>query len=107
VVASLSGLKIFVLSHLPGTKYNVGGYFYFPAADVMEGDYAALLTFAAHYGHPIAIFQCPNITAFQASHPLAIIRPSRDHTSYRFLDAVHMDIAFGLFGGLLVCSHLG
>ena len=75
VVASLSGLKIFVLSHLPGIKYDVDRYFYSPAADVMEGDYAALLTFAAHYGHPIAIFQCPNITAFQASHPSAIIRP--------------------------------
>ena len=64
MAASLSGPKICVLSPLPATKYNVDRYFYSLAADVTEGDYAALLTFAAHYGHPIAIFQCPDIAAF-------------------------------------------
>ena len=73
--ASLSGPKIFVLSPLPGNKYDVDRYYYSSAADVSEGDYAALLTFAAHYGHPLAIYHCPDIAAFQVSHPSAIIRP--------------------------------
>ena len=73
--AFLSGPKIFVLSPLPSNKYDVDLYFYSPAADVSEGDYAALLTFTAHYGHPLAIYHCPDIAAFQVSHPSAIIRP--------------------------------
>ncbi len=70
-----SGTKIFVLSPLPSNKYDVDRYCYSPAADVSEGDYAALLTFAAHYGHPLAILHCPDIAAFQVSHLLAIICP--------------------------------
>ena len=73
--ASLSGPKIFVLSPLPGNKYDVDRYFYSPAADVTVGDYAALLTFAAHYTYPLAIHHCPNLMAFQASHPTVIIHP--------------------------------
>jgi len=73
--ASLSGPKIFVLSPLPGNKYDVDRYFYSPSADVTVGDYAALLTFAAHYGNPLAIYQCPNLAVFQASHLLAIVHP--------------------------------
>ena len=75
VAASLSGPKIFVLSPLPGNEYDIDRYYYSPAADVSEGDYAALLTFAAHYGHPLAIYHCPDIAAFQVTHPSAIIRP--------------------------------
>jgi hypothetical protein len=41
----------------------------------MVGDYAALLTFTAHYGHPLAIYQCPDLAVFQVSHPSAIICP--------------------------------
>jgi len=73
--ASLSGPKIFVLSPLPGNKYDVDRYFYSPSADVTVGDYVALLTFTAHYGHPLAIYQCPNLAVFQASHPSAIVCP--------------------------------
>ena len=73
--ASPSGPKIFVLSPLPGYEYDVDRYYYSPAADISEGDYAALLTFAAHYGHPLAIYHCPDIAAFQVTHPSAIIRP--------------------------------
>ena len=73
--ASPSGPKIFVLSPLPGNEYDVDRYYYSPAADISEGDYAALLTFAAHYGHPLAIYHCPDIAAFQVTHPSAIIRP--------------------------------
>ena len=73
--ASLSSPKIFVLSPLPGNRFNVDWYFYSPATDVSKGDYVALLTFAAHYGHPLAIYQCPDIAAFQVSHPSAIIFP--------------------------------
>ncbi len=73
--ASLSNPKIFVLSPLPSNKYDVDRFFYSPAADVSEGDYTALLTFAAHYGHSLAIYHCPDIAAFQVSHPSAIICP--------------------------------
>ena len=73
--ASSSGPKFFVLSPLPGNPYKVDCYFYSLAADVSEGDYAALLSFAACYGYPITIYQCPDIAAFQASHPLAIVCP--------------------------------
>ena len=31
--------------------------------------------FAACYGYPLAIYQCPNLVAFQASHSLAIVCP--------------------------------
>ncbi len=55
LVAPLSGPKIFVLSPIPGNQFDVDWYFYSPAADVSEGGYAALLAFAAHYGHPLAI----------------------------------------------------
>ena len=72
--ASLPGPKIFVLSPFPGNRYEVDRYFYSPAA-VTEGDYAALFTFAAHYGRPLAIYNCPNIVTFQASHPSTIVRP--------------------------------
>ena len=73
--ASLSGPKIFVLSPLSSNKYDVDRYFYSPAADVMMGDYVALLTFAAHYAYPLAIHHCPDLTAFQASYPTEIIHP--------------------------------
>ena len=73
--ASVSGPKVFVLSPLPGNPYDVDRYFYSPAADVNEGAFAALLSFAAHYGYPMAIYQCPDLAAFQVSHPSAIVRP--------------------------------
>jgi hypothetical protein len=76
--APLSGPNIFVLSSLPGNQFDVDQYYYSPAADISDGDYAALLAFAAHYGYPLAIYQCPDIAAFQVSHPLAIIRPFSD-----------------------------
>ena len=63
---SLSGPKIFVLPPLPSNKYDVDRYFYSPAVDVTMGDYAALLTFAAHYAYPLAIHHCPDLAAFQA-----------------------------------------
>jgi len=64
--ASLIGPRIFVLSLLPGNKYEVDRYFYSPRADVTTGDYAALLAFATHYAYPLAILQCPDLAAFQA-----------------------------------------
>ncbi len=73
--ASLSCPKIFILSLPSGQQVQRRLVFYSPAADVTEGDYAALPTFATHYGHPLAIYQCPDIAAFQDSHPSAIIRP--------------------------------
>ena len=50
-------------------------YFYSSAANVTEGDYAALLSFATHYGYPLAFYQCPDLAAFQASHSSAVVRP--------------------------------
>ena len=60
---------IFVLSPPLGMGDDVDRYFYSPNADVMEGDYAALLTFAANYSCPLAIYQCPDMAAFLASNP--------------------------------------
>jgi hypothetical protein len=74
-VAPASGPKIYILSPLPGNWYEVDWYFYSPAADVTEGDYTALISFAAHYGQPLAIFNCPDLAAFQASYPLVIVCP--------------------------------
>ena len=70
-----AGPSVFVLSPLPGNIYEADRYFYSPDANVMEGDYAALLTFAGRYGYPLAIYQCPDLAAFQASYPTAIVRP--------------------------------
>ena len=55
VAASLSGPKIFVLFPLPGNQFDIDWYTLSPEADISEGGYLALLTFAAHYGHPLAI----------------------------------------------------
>jgi hypothetical protein len=73
--ASFAGPLIFVLSPLPGNKYEVDWYFYSPRADVTTGDYAALLTFTTHYAYSLAILQCPDLAAFQASYPAATVRP--------------------------------
>ena len=73
--ASLVGPRIFVLSPLPGNKYEVDRYFYSARADVTTGDYAALLALATHYAYPLAILQCPDLAAFQASNPAAVVRP--------------------------------
>jgi hypothetical protein len=73
--ASLVGPRIFVLSPLLGNKYDVDRYFYSPQADITEGDYAALLAFATHYAYSLAILQCPDLAAFQASNPAANVRP--------------------------------
>ena len=70
-----AGPSVFVLSPLPGNIYEADRYFYSPDANVMEGDYAALLTFAGRYGYALAIYQCPDLAAFQASYPTAIVRP--------------------------------
>ena len=66
---------IFVLSPAPGMSDDVDRYFYSPNANVMEGDYAALLTFAANYSCPLAIYQCPDMAAFLASNPTVTVRP--------------------------------
>jgi len=65
---------IFVLSPPLGRGNEVDRYFYSPFG-VMEGVYAALLTNAASYGYPLAIYQCPAMAAFLASNPMATIRP--------------------------------
>ena len=66
---------IFVLSPPLGMGDDVDRYYYSPNADVMEGDYAALLTFAANYSCPLAIYQCPDMSAFLASNPTVTVRP--------------------------------
>ena len=66
---------IFVLSPPLGMGDDVDRYYYSPNADVMEGDYAALLTFAANYSCPLAIYQCPDMAAFLASNPTVTVRP--------------------------------
>ena len=66
---------IVVLSPPPARASGVDMYFYSPSADVTEGDYAALLTFATRYGYPLAIYQCPDMASFLASNPTANVRP--------------------------------
>ena len=66
---------IFVLSPPLGMGCGVDRYFYSLSADVTEGDYAALLTFATTYGYPLAIYQCPDLASFLASNPTANVRP--------------------------------
>ena len=68
---------IFVLSPPTGTV-GEDRYYYAPNADVTDGDYAALLVFAASYDYSLAIYQCPDINVFQASHLTANIRPFAD-----------------------------
>ena len=63
---------IFVLSPPPARGSGVDMYFYSPSADVTEGDYAALLTFATRYGYPLAIYQCPDMASFLASNPMNV-----------------------------------
>ena len=66
---------VFVLSPPLGRVNEVDMHFYAPNADVMEGDYAAILHFAAGYGYSLAIHQCPDLAAFIASNPTANVRP--------------------------------
>jgi hypothetical protein len=73
--APLDGPKIFQLSPLPGNIYDVDRFFYAPLADTTHGDFAALLAFAAHHGHPLTVHACPDSAGFQVAYPLAIIRP--------------------------------
>jgi hypothetical protein len=65
---------VFVLSPPLGTVDD-DRYYYSPNTDVTDGDYAALLAFAASYGYSLAIYQCPDMAVFQASNPTANIRP--------------------------------
>jgi hypothetical protein len=71
----IPGPKIFQLSPLPGNIYNVECYYYAPLTDITKEDFAALFASANHYGHPIAVYNCYNLAAFQAAHPTAIICP--------------------------------
>jgi hypothetical protein len=73
--APLDGPKIFQLSPLPGNIYDVDRFFYAPSADTTHGDFAALLAFATHHGHPLTVHACPDIAAFQVAYPSAIICP--------------------------------
>jgi len=73
--ASAARPLIFVLSPPMGSCDEVDMYFFSPNADVTEGDYAALLAFAATFGYPLAIYQCPDLAAFVATNPTANVRP--------------------------------
>jgi hypothetical protein len=50
-------------------------YYYDPAADVSQGNFGAVLVFAVAHGHPVVVHECPDIYAFQAAHPIAVVRP--------------------------------
>ena len=64
---------IFALS--PPGRVDETMHFYSPNADVMAGDYAALLHFASAYGYSLGIYQCPDLAAFRAANPTANVRP--------------------------------
>ena len=75
IASSLPGPKVFVLSPLPGNVYDVDHYFYARSADVTTVNYAALLAFGVHYGHPVTIHGCPDLAVFQVRHPTAVVCP--------------------------------
>ncbi len=67
--------RILQLSPLPGNIYNMDQYYYYdPAANVSWGNFGAVLAFALVHGHPVVVHECPDIYAFQAAHPSAIVR---------------------------------
>ena len=68
---------VFVLSP-PTATGGEDMYYYSPNVDVTDGDFGALLVFVASYDYSLAIYQCPDINVFQASHPTANIRPFVD-----------------------------
>jgi len=73
VATSAPGPKIFVISPLPGNIYHVDRNYYAPSADMTSGDFTALIAFGARYCHPIAIYNCPDLAAFQVEHASAIV----------------------------------
>jgi hypothetical protein len=69
-----AGPRILQLSPLPGKTYNMDRYNYDPAANVSQGNFAAVLVFASVHGHPVVVHECPDIYLFQAAHPSTIVR---------------------------------
>jgi hypothetical protein len=67
--------KIFELFPLPRNIYESACYFYDSAADLTQGDFAAVLAFAAAHGYPLVVHECWDLQEFQAAHPLAVVRP--------------------------------
>jgi hypothetical protein len=47
----------------------------FPSADIKWVYIAALLAYAAEYGHPVIVHNCSDLVAFQAAYPLANVCP--------------------------------
>jgi hypothetical protein len=67
--------RILQLSPLPGNIYDMDQYYCNPAANISQGNFAAVLAFASAKGHPMVVYECPDIYAFQAPHPSAIVHP--------------------------------
>ncbi len=44
-------------------------FFYNSAANVTDGEFGAVLVFAAAHCQPVVIHECPDLQEFQASHP--------------------------------------
>jgi hypothetical protein len=57
----LSGPKSLQLSPVPGDTYDTDRFFYNHAANVSQGDFGAVLVFALLYGHPVAVYECPDL----------------------------------------------
>jgi hypothetical protein len=68
------GPRILELFPLPGNIYESARYFYNSATDLTQGDFAAVLAFAAAHGHPSVVHECWDLQEFQAAHPLAVVR---------------------------------
>jgi hypothetical protein len=52
----LVGSRVLQLFPLPGNIHKSTHYFYDSAADLIKGDFGAVLAFAAAYGHPVTVF---------------------------------------------------
>jgi hypothetical protein len=71
----LIGPRILELFPLPGNIYESARYFYDSAADLTQGDFAAVLAFAMAHGHPSVVHECRDLQEFQMAHPLAVVHP--------------------------------
>jgi hypothetical protein len=60
----LAGPRILQLPPVPGNIYDMDQYYYDPAANVFQVNFAVVLTFASAHGCPVVVHECLDIYAF-------------------------------------------
>jgi hypothetical protein len=71
----LVGPRVLQLFPFPGIIHKSAHYYYDSAADLIKGDFGAVLAFSLVYGHPVTVFECRGLQQFQSVNHLAVIRP--------------------------------